>query len=137
MMINRRFQFRKTLVSLLILGFLVNTSVLAADKFRVSAQVFHLGEVIAQPVLDAVANETLGGDFYTPDKTRYRSVVLVRPMNEEKASVSLQFSSGKINIQPNLLVDIGQESATTHKKVLLKLVVQKIKEQDTLEILAF
>lgn len=137
MMINRRFHVRATLISLVILGFLVNTSVLAAERFRVRAQVFHLGEMIAQPVLDVVADETLGGDFHTPDKTRYRFVVLVSPMNEEKVSISLQFTSGKIDIQPNLLVDIGQESTTTHKKVLLKLVIQRIKEQGSSGVVAF
>lgn len=135
-MIKRRFYLKTALISLVIFCFSFSTSVFAAEKFRVSAQVFHLGEMIAQPVLDVVADKTLGGDYYTPEETRYRFVVLVRPMDEEKVSVSLQFSSGKINIQPNLLMDLGEETTATIDKVLLKLVVTRIPEQGSSGIVA-
>jgi len=112
------------------LGFSMTSNVFAADKYRVSAQVFHLGEMIAQPVIDVVEGETTGGTYTVPGESRYTFVVLVRPIAENKVTVSMQFSSGKIDIQPNLVVDIGQETSATIDKIRLNLLVQNIVESD-------
>jgi len=122
-MIIRRFCLNATFISLIILGLSVSGSVYGAEKYRVGVQVFHLGELIAQPVLDVVAGKTTGGEYSVPGERRYTFVVLLRPMTEDKVSVSMQFSSGKVDIQPNLLVDIGEEVSATIDKVLLKLIV--------------
>ena len=108
----------------------MTSNVFAADKYRVSAQVFHLGEMIAQPVIDVVEGETTGGTYTVPGESRYTFVVLVRPIAENKVTVSMQFSSGKIDIQPNLVVDIGQETSATIDKIRLNLLVQNIVESD-------
>ena len=127
-MIKKCFYLKAVLMFLVILGLSSNSNAYGAEKYTLSAQVFHLGEMIAQPVLDVVAGETIGVDYSAPGVSRYRFVVLVRPVNDEMVSVSMQFSSGKINIQPNLLVDIGRERTAVVDKVLLKLVVGEIIE---------
>ena len=131
-MIKRYFYLKLVLVLAMVLGFSMSSSVFGADRYRVSTQVFHLGEMIAQPVIDVVAGETSGGKYSVSGESEYTFVVLVRPMAVDKVSVSMQFSSGKINIQPNLLVNIGEETSATIDKILLKLMVQEIVEPDQL-----
>ena len=133
----KRDKFLKTALALfMVSGFVLTSSVFAAEKYRVGLQVLHLGEMIANPMLDVVADQTTGGDFSVEGAHKYRVVVLLRPMNDEKVSVSLQFSSGKINIQPNLLVDIGEEATATIDKTILKLIVQKITNPDESGVIA-
>lgn len=120
--------FKLVLVFVMVLGFSMSGSVFGADRYRVSTQVFHLGELIAQPVVDVVEGETTGGRYSVTGESEYTFVVLVRPAATGKVSVSMQFSSGKIDIQPNLLVNIGEETSATIKKILLKLMIQEIVE---------
>ena len=127
-MIKGYFFLKLVLVLVMVLGFSISGSVFGADRYRVSTQVFHLGELIAQPVIDVVVGETTGGRYSVTGEGEYTFVVLVRPAAAGKVSVSMQFSSGKINIHPNLLVDIGEETSATIKKILLKLMVQEIVE---------
>jgi hypothetical protein len=115
-MIKRRFYHKVTIMLVMLLGFSMTSNVFAADRYRVSTQVFHLGEMIAQPVIDVVEGKTTGGTYSVPGESRYTFVVLVRPIANDKVSVSMQFSSGKIDIQPNLVVDIGQETSATIDK---------------------
>jgi hypothetical protein len=135
-MIKKRFCHKVTIVLVMVLGFSMTNSVFAADRYRVSTQVFHLGEMIAQPVIDVVEGETTGGTYSVPGGSRYTFVVLVRPIADDKVSVSLQFSSGKIDIQPNLVVDIGQETSATIDKIRLNLLVQSIVETDLPTLIA-
>jgi hypothetical protein len=120
----------------MVLGFSMTSSVFAADRYRVSAQVFHLGEMVAQPVIDVAEGETTGGTYSGSGGSRYTFVVLVRPIADDKVSVSLQFSSGKIDIQPNLVVDIGHETSATIDKIRLNLLVQSIVESDQPTLIA-
>ena len=82
------------------------------------------------------ADKTTGGTFSVTGERQYTFVILVRPMSETQVSVSLQFSSGKINIQPNLLVDIGKEATTTIDKIRLKLLVRKVEGPKESELVA-
>ena len=109
----------------------------ASDKYLVHARVFHLGELIAQPVLEVDANETSGGTFTSKAGRQFTIAVLLRPMAEERAYVSMQFSSGSIDIQPNLLVDIGKERSATIKKVRLSLQVLGVPDPEPSGQLAF
>ncbi len=127
-MTNRYFYLKPVLVFAMVLVFSISGSVFGADRYRVSTQVFHLGEMIAQPVIDVVAGKTTGGKYSVQGESEYTLVVLLRPVATEKVSVSMQFSSGKINIQPNLLVNIGEETSAAIDKTLLKLMVQEIAE---------
>ena len=111
-------------VLLLLLGLSLTVSVSAAQKYRVSAQVYHFGELIAQPVIEVDAGQTTGGQYSVPGEKHYKFLVLVRPAAKDQVSISLQFSSGKLNIQPNLLVDIDKETSATIDKVRLVLLVQ-------------
>jgi hypothetical protein len=129
-MIKRCFYQKVTLVLVILIGFSMASSVFGAERYRVSTQVFHLGEMIAQPVIDVEPGKTTGGTYSVPGESQYTFVVLVRPMTDDTVSVSMQFSSGKIEIQPNLLVDIGKETSVTIDKVRLNLLVQSIVESD-------
>lgn len=119
-------------IQLLVLGLalLGASSVFAADRYRVSSQFYHLGELIAKPMIEVEEGETTAGTFSDEGRGQYKVVVLVKPVADEQVYVSMQFSSGKINIQPNLLADIGQPRSATIKKVRMNLLVEEINEED-------
>ena len=120
---KRLLRFSLVAFLLALLGLSFTGSVLAAEKYRVSAQVFHLGELIAQPVIEVEVGKTTGGQYSVPGESQYTFVVLVRPAAENMVFISLQFSSGKLNIQPNLLVDIDKQTSATIDKVRMVLLV--------------
>ena len=61
-----------------------------------------------------------------PGEAQYKFVVLVRPAADGEVFISMQFSSGKIDIQPNLLVKLGEEASATIDKIRLTLLVQEL-----------
>jgi len=110
---------------LLLFGILFASNVFAAMTYRVSVQVFRLGEVIASPVMLVEEGETVGGTYSVSGSAQYRFVVLIRPMADDQVSISLEFTSGKITIQPNLLVDINKETSVTIDNTNLVLLVER------------
>ena len=125
---KRFLKLRIALMLVMVFGLSVTSDVFGADKYRVSARVFHLGELIAQPELDVEAGKTLGGSYSVPGQAQYKFVVLVRPAADGEVFISMQFSSGKVEIQPNLLVTVGEETSATIDKVRLTLLVQELVE---------
>ena len=107
----------------------MSSHVFAADRYRVSAQFFHLGELIGAPMMEVEEGETAAGEYSVEGSGQYKMVVFVRSATDSQVSVSMQFSSGNLNIQPNLMVDIGQPTSATIKKVRLNLLVEKIEEE--------
>jgi hypothetical protein len=127
---NKRYFLLKSVPILaMVLGLSTTSNVFAADRYRVTTQVFHLGEVIAQPVIDVEVGKTLGGTYSVPGQAQYKIVVLIRPAAKDAVFVSMQFSSGKVNIQPNLLIDLGKETSVTIDKVRLNLLVKRISRE--------
>ena len=125
---KRRIKLKAALMLVMVLGLSVTSSVFGADRYRVSARVFHFGELIAQPELDVEVGKTLGGSYSVPGQAQYKFVVLVRPAADDEVFISMQFSSGKLEIQPNLLVTVGEETSATIDKVRLTLLVQELVE---------
>lgn len=127
---NKSILFGK-LVSLLSAGLLlvVSTNGFAAERYRVSAQFYHLGELIGKPMMEVELGETTAGEYSDEGEAHYKIVVLVKPVADEQVYVSMQFTSGKIDIQPNLLADIGKPRSATIKKVRVNLLVEKIVEE--------
>jgi len=121
---------------LILFGLSFSGSVLAAEKYRVYAQVFHLGELIAHPGMEVEAGKTVAGHYMVPGERQYKFVVLVRPAADNQVSISMQFTSGKQNIQPNLLVDIDEKTSVTIDKVRMVLLVQKVVESPQPEVIA-
>ena len=109
-----------------VLALLVAGNVAAAEKYRVSARFFHLGELIAKPMLEVEEGVTAAGSWTPQGWGQYTVAALVRPVADGQVYVSMQFSSGNIDIQPNLLVDIGKPASVTVKKVLMELLVEEI-----------
>ena len=107
----------------------VTGSAFAAPMYRVSTQFFHLGELIGQPMLELEVGETVAGSYSAEGFGQYTITVLMHPVAENELYVSLQFSSGNIEIQPNLMVDIGQPRSATVDKVRLNLLVEEISEE--------
>jgi len=114
----------------LLSGFLVTGVALAADKYRVSVEVFSLGELIAQPVMIVREDETTSGTYSVPGKAQYKFVILIRPAADGQVWASLQFTSGKIELQPNLLVDINKQTAVTIDKTRLTLLIEEELDAD-------
>jgi hypothetical protein len=121
------------MVRLLAAGLLlvVSTNGFAADRYRVSAQFYHLGELIGKPMMEVELGETTAGEYSAEGEAHYKIVVLVRPVADGEVYVSMQFSSGKIDIQPNLLANIGKPRSATIKKVRVNLLVEEIEEEKT------
>ena len=122
---------------LMLLGLSFTGNVLAAEKYLVGAQVLHLGELIAQPLIEVEAGKTMGGQYSALDGSQYTFAVVVRPVADNQVYVSLQFTSGKLNVQPNILVDIDEQTSTTVDKVRMVLLVQKVVKPQQAEQLAF
>ncbi len=57
--------FNLKFAQMLILGLAVlgTSSVFAAEKYRVSSQFFHLGELIAKPMMEVEVGETTAGTY--------------------------------------------------------------------------
>lgn len=124
--INKRpLTLKAFLPLLLVLGVVLNGNVFAAEMYRVSAQIFRLGELIGNPVMLVEEGETTGGTYSAPGEAQYRFVVLIRLAADDQVSVSLEFTSGKITIQPNLLVDINKETSITIDSTHMVLLVEK------------
>ncbi len=119
--------FRKSFLLLsAVLALLVAGNVVAAEKYRVSARFFHLGELIGKPMLEVEEGISAAGSWSPQGWGQYTVAALVRPVADGQVYVSMQFSSGNIDIQPNLLVDIGKPTTVTVKKVLLEVLVEEI-----------
>ena len=127
---NRISIIRKFILILLsCLALFMTSHVFAGDRYRVSARLFHLGELIGTPMMEVDVGETSAGEYSVEDKSHYKIVVLVRPIADGQVYVSMQFSSGKLDVQPNLLVDIGQPRSATIRKVRLNLLVEEIEAE--------
>ena len=116
-----------TLVTFLTLAMAGN--VLAADRYRVSAWFYHLGELIGKPMLEVEVGETTVGTYSAKGEAEYKIVVLLRPVADGQVYVSMQFSSGEIDIQPNLMADIGTPRSATIEKIRMELLVEEIKAE--------
>lgn len=129
-LMNNRFINLKFILALAAgLTLAIAGNALAAPVYRVSTQFFHLGELIGQPMLELEVGETVAGSYSTEGFGQYTIAVLMHPIAENQLYVSLQFSSGKIKIQPNLMVDIGQPRSATVDKIRLNLLVEEIGEE--------
>lgn len=124
---NKSF-FTRKLVLMLTTGLMLSmtSNGFAADRYRVSAQFFHLGELIGKPMMEVALGETAVGEYSAEGEGHYKIVVLVRPVADDQVYVSMQFSSGKIDIQPNLLADIGKPRSATIEKIRMNLLVEEI-----------
>ena len=71
---NKRYFLLKSVPLLaMVLGLSATSNVFAADRYRVTTQVFHLGEVIAQPVIDVEVGKTFGGTYSVPGEANLSS----------------------------------------------------------------
>ena len=130
---KKSFTLKLTLMLTMLVALSVTCDVFAAQRYLVKAQFYHLGELVGKPMLEVEVGETVSGEFSEPGKAQYKIVVLVRPVADGQVYVSMQFSSGKLEIQPNLMADIGIPRSATIKKVRMNLLVEKIGEEKQLQ----
>ena len=125
--------FNGKMIRVLAAGLLLvlSTNGFATERYRVSAQFYHLGELIGKPMMEVKLGETIAGEYSAEGEAHYKIVVLVNPVADDEVYVSMQFTSGKIDIQPNLLVNIGKPRSATIKKVRVNLLVEEIVEEKT------
>ena len=126
---KRSFKSKLILMLTLVMTLSLTCDVFAAERYLVKAQFYHLGELVGKPMMEVQVGETAAGEFSEEGKAQYKIVVLVRPVADGQVYVSMQFSSGKINIQPNLLADIGKPRSATIKKIHMNLLVEEIKAE--------
>jgi hypothetical protein len=113
------------------LALLMTGDAFAAGQYRLSARFFHLGELVAQPMLELEAGVTAAGSWRPQGWGQYTVAALLRPAASDQVFLSLQFVSGNVAIQPSLLVDIGKWTSVTVKKVRIDLLVEETGEQKT------
>ncbi len=126
------FTLKFTVLLTMILGLLLSSHALAANRYRVYTEFFHLGELIAKPMMEVEEGETVAGEYSARGWGQYTITLLVRPAANGQVYVSLQFTSGNIEIQPNLLTEIGKPRSATIDKVQLNLLVELIAEDNRL-----
>ncbi len=129
---KRHFTFKLILTLTTLLGLLASSHALAANRYRVYTEFSHLGELIAKPMMEVEEGETVAGEYSAQGWGQYTITLLVRPAADGQVYVSLQFTSGKIDIQPNLLTEIGKPRSATIDKVQLNLLVELIVEDKAL-----
>ena len=132
-----RMNSKLLLLLVAVAGLFAGASAWAADKYLVLARFVHLGESIANPAIEVEGGQTLGGTYHLPDNRQYKFVALVRPQGEDRAYVSMQFTYGKIDIQPNLMVELGKETQATIDKVSMTLLVKPVVESTEQGTVAF
>jgi hypothetical protein len=121
------FSQKRILVLICSLMLMVTVNAHAADRYRVSAQFYHLGELIGEPMMEVEVGETVVGTYSMKGQPQFKIAVLVKPVADGEVYVSMSFSSGKISIQPNLLAEIGKPRSATIKKIRMNLLVEEIK----------
>jgi hypothetical protein len=114
----------------MLLALCMTCDVFAGEKYLVKAQFYHLGELIGKPMLEVEEGQTTAGEFSEAGRAQYKIVVLVRPVADGQVYVSMQFSSGKLDIQPNVMADIGKPRSATIKKVRMNLLVEAVGEDE-------
>ena len=110
---------------LLFYGLTLSINLFAGETYLVSAKVFRLGEMIASPELLVGEGVFSGGSFAVSGQAEYRFVVLIRAAAENQVSLSLEWTSGNINLQPDLLVDINKETSFTINETRMVLLVER------------
>ena len=125
---KKSFKCNLILMLTMVMTLSVTCDVFAAERYLVKAQFYHLGELVGKPMIEVQEGETAAGEFSEEGKAQYKIVVLVRPLADGQVYVSMQFSSGKLDIQPNLMADIGKPRSATIKKVRMNLLVEEIVE---------
>jgi len=129
---NKKHLATKVFLSVLLFyGLTLSISVMAAETYRVSVKVFRMGEMIASPELLVEEGVTSGGSFAISGQAEYRFVVLIRPAAENQVSLSLEWTSGEINLQPNLLIDINKETSVTIDKTRIVVLVERQPHSDS------
>lgn len=95
-----------------------------AQKYKVTASVEHLGEVVAAPVMvveEGTAARVFRGEADEPPD--FTMGVLVQSRDGDEVQISLDYSSGNLSAQQNLVVPIGEPYRTSTEKVVLNLQV--------------
>lgn len=95
-----------------------------AQKYKVTASVEHLGEVVAAPIIiveEGTTARVFRGEADEPPD--FTMGVLVQSRDGDEVQISLDYSSGNLSAQPNLVVPLGKPYQTSTKKVVLNLQV--------------
>ena len=108
------------------------STALAEDEldYRVTFEFTHLGEVIARPQLDLESGETGAGHYTVPDGARYRIAARVEPAGNGEVAVSFQFTSGNVDIQPNVRMALNELFSGTEKKIAYKVFVEPLNDEE-------
>lgn len=92
-----------------------------AQKYKVTASMVHLGEVVAAPVI--IVEEGITTRIYQGEPPNYTVGVLIQSSDGDEVQISLDYSSGNLSAQPNLVVPIGEPYQTSTEKMVLNLQV--------------
>lgn len=97
-----------------------------AQHYRIQATVTHLGEVVAAPNVILEANRTATVRRTDPTAGNFVMSFLVRPHATGEVSLSFSYSSGKIDVQPNVVIPLGLDYRVTEDKVAFDLRVDAV-----------
>jgi len=109
--------------ALLVVMAAFNSAIAAVPQYEIRAAVTHLGEVIAQPLLIVRESET--ARVHQGDPPNYTMGLLVRPHDEDEVLLSLDFFSGRIQMQEDLVVPLDEPYQLVTEKLLIDLRVTR------------
>ena len=95
-----------------------------APRYSVGVRVLHLGQVLAAPLMVIEEDQAVAATYQVPGEAHWRYVAKVSPATASQVNLSLEFNSGNIEVQPNLLVELGEPFSTVvDDKVLIEGIV--------------
>lgn len=100
--------------------------VLAAQKYKVTASMVHLGEVVAAPVI--IVEEGTAARIDQGESPNFTMGVVVYPLKGDQVQLSMDYTSGSVSATPSVVVPIGEPYQTSTDKLVVNLQVDLFEE---------
>lgn len=98
----------------------------AAQKYKVTASMVHLGQVVAAPVI--IVEEGEAARIHQVGPPNFTMSVVIYPIKGDQVQISLDYSSGSVSASPSLVVPIGEPYQTSTDKLVVNLQIDRHEE---------
>jgi hypothetical protein len=127
--LNAKIQHHPLVLAALVLVIFLVLAVQAAaatPQYFIAAKVTHLGEVVAEPSMQLEENATARVHLESPSHSTMAA--RIRPANPGEVFLSMDFSSGKLSMQEDLVVPLGQPYRLTTDSLAIDLQVDLVED---------
>ena len=99
---------------------------LSADEpsYAIQASVLHLGEVVASPAVVVVEGRT--ARIHSSEAPQYTMAFLVQKRVGDSVSLSFDFHSGNLSIQPNVEVPLNETYQINEDRLVVELFIKDL-----------